>query len=188
VAAAAPPPAKRATAAGKSVDTPPIRSTASGLKLDVPTATPPAPASPSAPPPAGAPPSQAVAVPVPASSTVASLPQPALQPAPPAPPQTVAPMALDANRVAGEKDIVPDERTQADIFRSGVEKVTGSYKVCISAEGSISAVTQLRSTGFPTYDATILDTIRSKWRYRPFVVNGKAAAVCTAVRFIYLQK
>ena len=83
---------------------------------------------------------------------------------------------------------MPDERTQSDIFRSGVEKVVGSYKVCISAEGTIAAVTQLKSTGFPSYDATIQDTIRNKWRYRPFMVNGKAAPVCTAVRFIYLQK
>jgi hypothetical protein len=129
-----------------------------------------------------------VATPAPASQTAAALPQAPAPPTPPAPPQTVAPTALDANRVAGEKDIVPDERTQSDIFRSGVEKVIGTYKVCITAEGSVSAVTQLKSTGFPTYDATILDTIRSKWRYRPFIVNGKAAAVCTAVRFIYLQK
>jgi serine/threonine protein kinase len=178
-------PAKRL--ASKSVDAPPVRTTASGLKLDIPNALPPAPP-PSAPPVASAPPPQQVAAPVPATQTVASLPPPTPPPMPPAPPQTVAPMALDANRVAGEKDIVPDERTQADIFRSGVEKVVGSYKVCIAADGAISAVTQLKSTGFPTYDSTILDTIRSKWRYRPFVVNGKAAAVCTAVRFIYLQK
>src|SRR4029078_10628532 len=94
------------------------------------------------------------------NGVVAAAPPPP-PPSPPAPPQTVAPTALDANRIAGDKDIVPDQRTQADIFRSGVEKVSGSYKVCISAEGSVSAVSQLKSTGFPTYDATILDTIRS---------------------------
>jgi len=119
---------------------------------------------------------------------VAAVAQPAAPLAAPAPPQTVAPTALDANRIAGEKDILPDERTQSDIFRSGAEKVVGSYKVCISAEGTIAAVTQLKSTGFPSYDGTIQDTIRNKWRYKPFMVNGKAAPVCTAVRFIYLQK
>jgi len=185
-AAASPPPAKRA--AVSKPDAPPQRTTASGLKLDMPTLPVPSPPVPAAPPASTPPPPQQVATATPASQTVAALPQAPAPPTPPAPPQTVAPTALDANRIAGEKDIVPDERTQSDIFRSGVEKVIGSYKVCISAEGSVSAVSQLKSTGFPTYDATILDTIRSKWRYRPFIVNGKAAAVCTAVRFIYLQK
>jgi hypothetical protein len=185
VAAASPPPAKRAAAS--KADTPPQRTTASGLKLDMPTAPAPPPV-PAAPPAASTPPPQQVATPAAATQTAAALPQAPALPAPPAAPQIIAPTALDANRIAGEKDIVPDERTQSDIFRSGVEKVIGSYKVCISAEGSVSAVTQLKSTGFPSYDATILDTIRGKWRYRPFIVNGKAAAVCTAVRFIYLQK
>jgi len=90
-------------------------------------------------------------------------------------------------RVTKPEDIVPDERTQSDIFRSGAEKVVGSYKVCISAEGTIAAVTQLKSTGFPSYDGTIQDTIRNKWRYKPFLVNGQPSAVCTAVRFVYSQ-
>jgi serine/threonine protein kinase len=184
VAAATPP--KRAVAAAKSIDPPPAKTTSSGLKLDMAPAAP-VPPPPSAPPPSPPPP-QPQATPVPPPATVAAVAQPAAPLAAPAPPQTVAPTALDANRIAGEKDILPDERTQSDIFRSGAEKVVGSYKVCISAEGTIAAVTQLKSTGFPSYDGTIQDTIRNKWRYKPFMVNGKAAPVCTAVRFIYLQK
>ena len=46
----------------------------------------------------------------------------------------------------------------------------------------------LKSTGFPGYDQTITSTIKGTWRYRPFMVNGRAAAVCTAVTFIYSQK
>ena len=45
----------------------------------------------------------------------------------------------------------------------------------------------LKSTGFSAYDQTIQSTIRGTWRYRPFLVNGKAAPVCTAVTFIYSQ-
>jgi hypothetical protein len=26
------------------------------------------------------------------------------------------------------------------------------------------------------------------WKYRPFMVNGKAAPVCTAITLIYVQK
>ncbi|MBC7976579.1 MAG: energy transducer TonB, partial [Myxococcales bacterium] len=109
-------------------------------------------------------------------------------PAPPAAPQNVAPTALDANRISGDKDIIPDDITKAEISRSGKEKLVATYKLCITIDGAISNVSQLASTGFPAYDTKILNTIRGKWRYRPFMVNGKAAAVCTAVRFIYSQK
>jgi hypothetical protein len=103
-------------------------------------------------------------------------------------PQVVAPNALDANRIAGDKSITPDETTQDAIGRSGKETLVSSYKVCITAEGSINTVTQLRSTGFPAYDAKIASTIRKDWRYKPYMVNGKATPVCTAFRFIYSQK
>ncbi|HSS03486.1 MAG TPA: protein kinase [Kofleriaceae bacterium] len=103
-------------------------------------------------------------------------------------PQIIPPNALDANRIAGEKSIAPDETTMDAIGRSGTEKLISSYKVCVTAEGAISAVSQLRSTGFPAYDAKIQTTIRRDWRFRPFIVNGKATPVCTALRFIYSQK
>jgi hypothetical protein len=49
-------------------------------------------------------------------------------------------------------------------------------------------VVQLKSTGFPAYDAKIMSTIRGEWRYQPFLLNGKATEVCTAVTFIYSQQ
>jgi hypothetical protein len=103
-------------------------------------------------------------------------------------PQVVAPTALDGYRIAGDKSIVPDETTMGAISRAGADKLVSSYKVCITAEGAISTVTQLKSTGFPAYDTKIATTIRKDWRYRPYVVNGKATPVCTAFRFIYSQK
>jgi serine/threonine protein kinase len=111
-----------------------------------------------------------------------------LVPAAPSAPQAVTPSALDANRIGGDKRIVPDENTMSLISRSGADQLVGAYKVCVTPEGGISSVTQLKSTGVPAYDATIQNTIRNEWRYRPFVVNGKAAPVCTAYRFAYKQK
>ncbi|HMG24961.1 MAG TPA: protein kinase, partial [Kofleriaceae bacterium] len=109
-------------------------------------------------------------------------------PAPPAAPQVIAPNALDANRISGDKSIVPDEATQGAIGRSGTDKLVGSYKLCVTAEGAISTVAMLKSTGFPAYDEKIAATIRRDWRFRPFVANGKPTAVCTAIRFMYSQK
>ncbi|HET7505432.1 MAG TPA: protein kinase [Kofleriaceae bacterium] len=189
-AASSPPPKKTPAKADGS----PATTTALGAKPELPASTPAAAPAPglATPPPGSAPPPApqvAVAVPPPATTAPAStLTMPSPAPAPPAPPQNVAPTALDANRISGEKDIVPDDLTQAEIGRSGVATLIGSYKVCITTDGAISTVTPLKSTGFSAYDAKILNTIRTKWRYRPFMVNGKATAVCTAVRFIYSQK
>jgi periplasmic protein TonB len=119
---------------------------------------------------------------------VVAAPPPPPPPPPPAPPPNVAPTALDANRISGEKNIVPDDVTKTEIQRSGKEKLIGSYKLCITADGAVASVTQLKSTGFVAYDNKIQSTIRGEWRYRPFMVNGKATPVCTAVTFIYSQK
>src|SRR6185295_5230476 len=82
-------------------------------------------------------------------------------------PQIIPPNALDANRIAGEKSIVPDESTMDAIGRAGTDKLISSYKVCVTVDGTISTVSQLRSTGFPAYDAKIQTTIRRDWRFRP---------------------
>jgi periplasmic protein TonB len=119
---------------------------------------------------------------------VVAAPPPPPPPPPPAPPQNVAPTALDALRIGGEKNIVPDDVTKTEISRSGKDKLIGSYKLCITVDGNISSVVQLKSTGFPAYDNKITGTIRGEWRYRPFMVNGKPTPVCTAVTFIYSQK
>jgi protein TonB len=102
------------------------------------------------------------------------------------PPQNVAPQALEGQRVAGDKNIVPDDVTKVEISRAGKEKIVGSFKLCIDTDGKPSAVKQLKSTGFSKYDEKIVAGIKT-WRYKPYEVNGKAAAVCTAVTFIYSQ-
>ncbi len=145
-------------------------------------APPPAPAIAAAPEPvtAAMPPAAAPPPPVPAVSVV--------RPAAPVAPRNIAPKALDANRIGGDKDIVPDSLTQREIARSGADQITGSYKLCVSAAGTIESVSPLKSTGFPAYDTKIASTIRAQWRYRPFVIDGAPAAVCTAVRFVYSQR
>jgi hypothetical protein len=121
------------------------------------------------------------------TAVAAAVPPPTPQTAPVAP-TVVAPTALDANRIAGDKSIAPDEATMDAITRAGADKVISSYKVCITAEGAINTVSLLKSSGFPAYDEKIQATIRRDWRYRPYLVNGKATPVCTGFRFIYSQK
>jgi serine/threonine protein kinase len=190
-AAAAAAAAKKPTLSQLKIDTPPPAPPPAKTEVAAPPAGAPAPARPN--PPASLQQSTsatpAAATTTPQVATPASpLQLPAPPPPVPVPPQTVAPTALDANRIAGERDIVPDPNTQSEIGRANVDKIMGTYKVCITAEGQVNTVVQLKSTGFPAYDSKIQSAIRGQWRYRPFMVNGRAVPVCTAVRFIYSQK
>jgi protein TonB len=110
-------------------------------------------------------------------------------PPPPPPPQTtiVPPNLLETQRIAGEKQIVPDDVTKTEIQRSGKDKIVGAFKLCITIDGNVSTISQMgKGTGFPAYDGKIQREMRN-WKYRPFLVNGKPAPVCTAVTFIYSQ-
>ena len=117
---------------------------------------------------------------------VTNSPPPPPPPPPPAPPQNIPPTMLEGNRIAGNKFIVPDVQTKADIAASGKDKVVGSFKLCVDDTGTVSQVTKLKSTGFLAYD-TAIETEMQTWQYRPYQVNGKAVPVCTAVTFIYSQ-
>ena len=119
---------------------------------------------------------------------VGAPPPPPPPPPPPAAPQNVPPTLLEGQRIAGEKMISPDDVTKTEIQRSGKDKIIGSFKLCLTAEGGISNVNMLKSTGFPAYDSKIQGKMRSEWRYKPYMVNGRAVPVCTAVTFIYSQK
>ena len=118
---------------------------------------------------------------------VGAPPPPPPPPPPPTPPQTVAPTALEASRISGDKNIAPDDVTKTEINRSGKDRLVGSFKLCITVDGAISQVNMIKSTGFPAYDSRISSKIHGEWRYKPFNVNGKAVPVCTAVTFIYTQ-
>ena len=105
----------------------------------------------------------------------------------PQPPRIVPPSALEASRISGEKQIIPDDVTKIAIERAGTNRVVGTFKVCLTAGGGIASVTALKSTGYPAYDHAITTTITGTWRYRPFLIGGHPAPVCTAVTFIYSQ-
>ena len=106
---------------------------------------------------------------------------------PPAPPQNIAPTALEQQRVSGDKNITPDDVTRTEIQRSGKTQLMVPVKVCIDRAGNIASVKIMKSSGFPAYDQKLTREI-SKWRYRPFSVNGTPTPVCSAIQFIYRQK
>lgn len=102
---------------------------------------------------------------------------------PPPPIHVVHRAELEANRIAGGSPIAPPDEVMQAIKKSGTPAV-GAEKLCIDERGAVSSVTILKSTGYEAYDQTIVSEMRT-WRYRPFLINGKPAPVCTAVTFIY---
>ncbi len=118
--------------------------------------------------------------------TLVTAPPPPRPPAPPAPPKVVAAQILEGQRIAGNSQISPDDVSKTELSRSGKTKVIGTFKICIATSGAISQVTQLKSTTLPAYDQKIASELKS-WKYKPYVVNGQAVPVCTAVTFVYTQ-
>ncbi|MCA9673514.1 MAG: energy transducer TonB [Kofleriaceae bacterium] len=118
---------------------------------------------------------------------VAAPPPPPPPPPPPVAPQNIAPTALEASRIAGEKNIVPDDVTKTEISRSGKTRLVIPVKICLNASGTVKSVNILKASGFAAYDSKIQREMKA-WKYRPFMVDGKAAPVCSAVTLIYVQK
>jgi hypothetical protein len=116
------------------------------------------------------------------------------QPPPPPPedddshgPMNIAPGTLESQRIRGDKNIVPDDKTKVAIQDAKRDRVIGSFKLCVDVTGAVTAVTLLKSSGFPDYDRKIIREM-NKWAYKPYPMNGHAVPVCSAVTFIYSQK
>jgi hypothetical protein len=93
---------------------------------------------------------------------------------------------LEGKRIAGEKMVVPNDVTKSEISSLGLSRIQGTFRVCLDETGTVESVLPMRSTGFASYDARILATIRT-WRYSPYMINDEPVPVCTAVTFIYTQ-
>jgi periplasmic protein TonB len=111
--------------------------------------------------------------------------------APPPPPraqepQIVPQVALEQQRIAGEKNILPPDEVRLQLRRDGKDRVVAVVKMCLNASGNVSDLKLLKSSGYDAYDRKIRSTMQG-WRYRPFMVNSKAVPVCTSVTFIYTQ-
>jgi protein TonB len=102
-------------------------------------------------------------------------------------PKIVPQVALEQQRIAGNKHVVPSDSDKLAIKRAGQSRVVTTVKMCLSSGGTVNRVDMLKSSGYPAYDQKIKSTMRT-WKYKPFRVNGKAVPVCTSVTFIYNQK
>jgi hypothetical protein len=94
---------------------------------------------------------------------------------------------MEGKRIRGEKMISPDDDTKYEIQKSRVHRISGTFRVCVDDHGTVESVLPVRSTGFASYDRSIIGGIH-QWVYSPFLVDDQAVPVCTSVMFIYSQR
>jgi protein TonB len=114
-------------------------------------------------------------------------PPPPPPPPPPDKPRVVPQVAVEAKRVAGEKNIQPDDTTKIQMQRDGKTQIVANYKMCLTKGGEIASINMVKSSGYPDYDRKINSKMQ-EWRYEPFLVNGEPSPVCTSITFIYSQR
>ncbi len=102
-------------------------------------------------------------------------------------PKIVPQVALEQQRLSGNKHITPTDEVKLQIKREAKTRVVTSVKMCLSTGGNVTRLRILKSSGYPSYDRKIKAEMR-QWKYSPFKVNGRAVPVCTSVTFIYNQK
>ncbi len=101
-------------------------------------------------------------------------------------PSIVPPSVVAGLRISGETQIEPPDLVRTAISRDGATRVIGTFKMCLNERGEVANVITLRSTKYAGYDDEIKRTMRS-WRYRPYLIGGSAAPVCSVVTFSYVQ-
>jgi protein TonB len=104
--------------------------------------------------------------------------------APPPPPQNVAQAMLEGSRIAGDKNILLGEQSLVLLHNQGISKLTVKAQMCLDANGSPRSVDFKQSSNYPEIDARIRGEM-NKWKYRPYMVAGKAVPVCFIVLFNY---
>ncbi|MEZ4400436.1 MAG: hypothetical protein R3B06_10480 [Kofleriaceae bacterium] len=104
------------------------------------------------------------------------------------PPLTMLPPKLAAGlRISGNDRVYPPDRVRVAMLHAGQDTLQGTFKLCVSAGGRMDSVTALKSTGYDDYDAELVREMRA-WRYRPYLVGGTPAPMCTVEVVIYRMK
>ncbi|MGE3547315.1 MAG: TonB family protein, partial [Kofleriaceae bacterium] len=105
-----------------------------------------------------------------------------------APPvQTVGPSVMDAQWLSGERKIYPSDAVKTQMLRDDRRKSVGLLKVCVDQTGVVSSAGVAKSIGYPAYDDRLVAGAL-RWRFRPMMVNGRAAPFCGMVTFVYVMQ
>ena len=99
----------------------------------------------------------------------------------------VSPDVVRGLRISGKTQIQPNDSLKAQLDHEGKTQLSAMFKVCVDTSGVVSGLTQLRSTGYASYDAELSAAIH-QWRYTPYVADGTPIPFCGVVTFNYGMK
>jgi TonB family protein len=108
-------------------------------------------------------------------------------PPPPRRPTSLDPKVFQGLRISGDPQVHPSSLTQSQMIRDDADRVSGTIRVCLAADGSVASATLARSTKYDDYDATLLSAVAS-WRYRPYTLDGTPVPACSYVTFNYTMR
>jgi outer membrane biosynthesis protein TonB len=116
----------------------------------------------------------------PPTAAPAPAPPPSASPPAPAPAAKAEPVVVKGERLGDPNDprfrpIVPKK------YAIPGKQYAGTFRICVSAQGTVSEVTTTTSTGEAEIDATWAKTIET-WPYRPYSVNGRPLPYCHPLR------
>lgn len=106
---------------------------------------------------------------------------------PPEPPKIIPEAMLKGYLISGDTQIQAPDAVRVKIARTATRRVVGVVKLCIDTAGAVTSSSLLKSTGHKSYDRKLVSGVR-RWRYRPYRAGGRAVAVCTSVRFLYILR
>lgn len=89
-------------------------------------------------------------------------------------------------RIAGSPSIPPSMPVKVWMQRDGVSQIKAVVELCVSRSGLVEGLRLLESSGYVRYDLELLEAMRA-WRYRPYVIDGRAVRVCHPNTFVYHQ-
>jgi TonB family protein len=95
----------------------------------------------------------------------------------------IPPVTLEKLRTAGATP-APDAPTLEEMTKRKLAKLVGILHVCIDTSGAVSHVRFLSSTGFKSYDDTLLADV-ANWQFKPYLANGVAVGACSALTISY---
>jgi protein TonB len=134
-------------------------------------------------------PTAAAVLPPEAKVAVAAKPIPAAAPAPaaPAPRRDTRPVPLaelEKLRISGDRQPELPMNVKQIMKRDQVKAAIIATKTCINESGSVSSVTLMKGSEYDEANKQVIGDIK-KWKFKPYLADGVAVPVCTAVVLNY---
>ena len=86
--------------------------------------------------------------------------------------------------IAGEREPHLSDDAKRQFLKRGQPRPVLMVKLCLDAEGSPSEINLVKGSGVAAADASVLAAVGG-WRFEPYVKDGEAVGLCTAIMFRY---